>query len=63
MLFAILGAAISHFFGIDPATIGSPAVQDKQMAHVRQVRLRNLMWAERKAGEGQLASMGFCCWW
>ncbi|CAD6589148.1 MAG: hypothetical protein ASARMPRED_003898 [Alectoria sarmentosa] len=46
----VTGAAIARFFVADDAS--PPTVQDDQLAHMRQVRMRNVMWAEREARRG-----------
>ena len=59
VLFAILGAgalvitgaAVSRFFVADDDA-GVPEVQEEQMAHMRRVRMRNVVWAEREARRG-----------
>lgn len=61
VLFAILGAgalvitgaAVSRFFVATDASDGFPKMQDEQMAHMRRVRMRNVLWAEREARRGQ----------
>lgn len=60
VLFAILGAgalvitgaAVSRFFVTDDGGNGFPSMQDTQLAHMRRVRMRNFMWAEREARRG-----------
>jgi hypothetical protein len=50
VLFCILGAAVSRFFvAADRDNNGFPKVQDEQIEHMRRVRMRNLMGAEREA--------------
>lgn len=47
----ITGAAVSRFFVASDAAL--PDMQDDQMAHMRRVRMRNVMWAEREARRGR----------